>query len=444
MFSNKTFCALPWASIQINPSGNFKICCFSGNDGNHGVGKDENGNVMNILTHSIEDALNSDLHKQLRLAQSRNERHPVCQVCWKKEDANFQQIKAGMDFDHSESPLSHRIVRTFTHMSEFEDGITTESAPSVMQADGSIDHYPILLDIRFSNLCNAKCIQCEPQYSTLWYSDHIALTGSNKFNVGPKQYTITQEGNKYVTNMVRWHDDPRWWEQFERIKGRLRRVYITGGEPFVQPSHDEFLDRLIASGHSKNITLEYDTNLTAINSKIIERLSKFQAVRFSVSVDDTEKRYELIRYPSSWKTLLKNLEVVSKMDNVATSKITTCIGIPTVFAPIRLAETFVPLGYDKFPKRLLRSPDVYDLAYLPDEAKIQVIAKYQEADIPEKYKITTIGYLKNNLQKHSYQTCIERMDRFKTRMDKLDELRGTDWKDTMPDVAELLHKHINI
>lgn len=444
MFSDATFCALPWSSIQINPSGNFKICCFSGNDGNHGIGKDENGVVMNVLTHSIEDALNSDLHKQLRLAQSRNERHPVCDVCWKKEDANFRQIKAGMDYDHEESPLSHRIVRTFNHMPRYEDNISTEKAASRMKPDGSIDHYPILLDIRFSNLCNSKCIQCEPQYSTLWYSDHIALTGSNKFNVGPKQYTIRQEGNKYVTDMVRWHDDPRWWEQFDRIKGRLRRVYITGGEPFVQPSHDEFLDRLIASNVADQITLQYDTNLTVVNNKIIERLSKFEAVRFSVSVDDTEKRYELIRYPSSWNTLIRNLDTVSQLSNVAPSRITTCIGLPTVFAPMRLAETFIPMGYDKFPKRLLRSPDVYDLAYLPDESKVQVIQKYMEANIPEKYKITTIGYLKNNLRKHNHEKCLSFMNRFKQRMDKLDELRGTDWKDTMPDVVELLYKHINI
>ena len=95
MFQKDTFCILPWSSIQINPSGDFKICCFSGeynNDSasnlNHGMSVDDEGNVMNVMTHSIMDALNSETHKKIRLAQSRNERHPMCKVCWDRDDAN--------------------------------------------------------------------------------------------------------------------------------------------------------------------------------------------------------------------------------------------------------------------------------------------------------------------------------------------------------------------
>ena len=449
MFSNSTFCSLPWSSIQINPSGNFKICCFSGNVGakggnDHGIGKDDRGQVMNVLTHSIEDAMNSDLHKELRLAQSRNERHPVCTVCWKKEDANLRMMKEGYEYSPKDSSISHRIVNTFTHMPKYEDGIIANRASSVMKSDGSIENDPIFLDIRFSNLCNAKCIQCEPQYSTLWYSDHMALNNTDKFNVGHKEYTIKKEGNKLVTDMVRWHDDPKWWEQFERIKGRLRRVYITGGEPFIQPSHDEFLDRLIASGHSKNIFLEYDTNLTVINNKIIERFSKFQGIRLSVSVDDIEDRYELVRYPCSWQTLLKNLEAIRKVENIDASRLTTCTGIPTLYAAIRMYKFFAPMGFNRFPRRLLRSPAVYDLQYLPDEAKKIAIKTYIEADIPDQYKTVQIGYLKNSIGKVDYETCIHFLNAFKKRMDTLDSLRGTDWKNTMPDVVDLIGKYINI
>lgn len=449
MFSNATFCTLPWSSIQINPSGNFKICCFSGNKenggfDNHGIGKDADGNVMNVLTHSIEDALNSDLHKQLRLAQSRNEQHPVCQVCWQKENANFRAIRDGFEYDPRESALSHRIVRTFNHMPKYEENVDLNKAATMMKPDGSIDSVPIFLDIRFSNLCNSKCIQCEPQYSNLWYHDHMVLNNTDKFRVGPKEYTIRQEGNKLVSDMIRWHDDPRWWEQFERIKGKLRRVYITGGEPFVQPSHDELLDRLIASGLAQNVTLEYDTNLTAINNKIIDKLNQFQEVRFSVSVDDTEDRYELVRFPCKWETLLKNLKSVELIKNRKPHRLSICVGIPTVYAPIRMVKQFVPMGYDKLSRRLLRFPNVYDLQYLPDEAKKKVIQTYMDSDIPEKYKAIPVGYLKNTLGKVDHETCLIFLKGFKTRMDGLDNIRATDWKATMPDVVELIGKYINI
>ena len=54
-FNNKTFCTMPWSSIMILPSGDFKICCFTGHktpDGgdSHGVAIDDAGNTMNVLT----------------------------------------------------------------------------------------------------------------------------------------------------------------------------------------------------------------------------------------------------------------------------------------------------------------------------------------------------------------------------------------------------------
>jgi MoaA/NifB/PqqE/SkfB family radical SAM enzyme len=438
LFSKSTFCALPWSSIQINPSGNFKICCFSGNDGNHGVGKDENGDVMNIMTHSIEDALNSDLHKQLRLAQSRNERHPVCDVCWRREDANYREIADGAKINPKKQNISHRITRTFFHLADQKDAITTEQASSRMAPDGSIDSFPVLLDIRFSNLCNAKCIQCEPQYSTLWYNDHMELTGSDTFNVGPKEYKIIKQNNKLTTNMVRWHDTPEWWNQFERIKHKLKHIYITGGEPFVQPSHDEMLDRLIASNLAEDIIIEYDTNLTVINEKILNRLSKFKKIRFSVSVDDIEKRYELIRYPSSWKRLLENLKMVKTVVPTEDIRISMCVGIFDVYAPIRVVPFFSNLGHTTFPIRLLRSPSCYDLAYLPKEVQLHILEEYSKSDLDNRYKMTTVGYIKNNLDTHVLETRLSVINSFKQRMDTLDRLRGTDWKETFPEVADML------
>ena len=107
MFSNKTFCTLPFSSIQINSSGNYKVCCFTGEitenakvrggfQNNYGIALDKDGKVMHVLTHSIEEAINSETHKSLRLAQSKDERHPACHVCWVKDDghdSSYRQIR---------------------------------------------------------------------------------------------------------------------------------------------------------------------------------------------------------------------------------------------------------------------------------------------------------------------------------------------------------------
>lgn len=440
MFSKQTFCALPWASIQINPSGNFKICCFSGDDrtSDHGIGKDEStGEVMNILTHTFEEALNSDLHKELRLFQSENKRHPVCRVCWDKEDAN-KKLQQKEHFEpETVGGLSYRIGRTFTHMKDQENGVNLEDASKLMGLDGSINNLPIALDIRFSNLCNSKCIQCDPQYSSLWYSDHIALTGNNTFRVGPKEYHIQSEGNKLKSDFVRWHDSPIWWEQFETIKNRLLHLYITGGEPFLQPAHEEMLDRLISCGQAAKIRLVYDTNLTVINDKILQKLNQFKEVRFGISVDDTEKRYELIRYPSSWKRLNENILRLKKHSNMFCT-ITSCVGIFDVYAPMRVVPHFQNLGFDKFSFRLLRSPKCYDLRWYPRKAKDKIIKVYEESELRLQHKAMTLGYVKNTYNSHTEEVCAQNIQAFITRSDALDRLRGTDWKAAFPDVVELL------
>lgn len=437
-FSKDTFCALPWASIEINPSGNFRVCCFSGNDGNHGIGMDANGQVMNVLTHSIEASLNSDLHKELRLAQSRNERHPVCRVCWDKEDAHKRQ-KGDGDLYQMETAggISYRIGRTFFQMKDQENGVNLEDAAGLMQPDGAIDVIPIHLDIRFSNLCNSKCIQCEPQYSNLWYKDHMALTGSNSFWVGPKEYHIHEDGNRLKSDFVKWHDSPIWWDQFERIKHRLLHVYITGGEPFLQPSHDELLDRLIACGQAEKIRLVYDTNLTVINDKILSRLDQFKEVRFGISIDDIEERYELIRFPCSWSKLTENMARVKAYPNMKVT-LTSCVGLFDVYAPMRLVPHFQNLGYDKFSFRLLRSPECYDLAWYPTPIKDKILAAYDACGLHARYKAMVVGYIKNTYTKHSEIECYRGLRRFITRMDTLDKLRGTDWRATFPDTVDLL------
>ena len=196
MFNKDTYCVLPWSSIMITPSGDYKVCCFSGygslddpsenRDSIHGMCYDENGKVMNVLTHTIQDALNSKYNKQIRLSQSKNERHPMCNVCWTRDDANKFKLQP---------TTSLRNFRSFIQFVEIKDVVTMEKAPDVMQEDGSIiDVRPISLDLRFTNVCNMKCIMCNSKYSNQWYEDELKL-GNTKFSYGKKSYNLIKVGD---------------------------------------------------------------------------------------------------------------------------------------------------------------------------------------------------------------------------------------------------------
>jgi organic radical activating enzyme len=454
---------MPWSSILILPSGDFKICCFTGQElpnggDSHGIAFAEDGTTMNVLTHSIKEAMNSVYHKEIRAAQARGERHIACKVCWDRDDAAKRQ---------GVKPTSLRVVRTFDQNAEgaaryhpernrvggqpmlgsaIPDNASAWLIDPAINTDGSMkDIMPISLDIRFSNLCNAKCIMCEPLYSTLWYEDYERLTGQQFFNSGMKRYNIIKTpkvsgGNVYSSDMPEWRDDPRWWAQLDELAPHLQHVYITGGEPFLQPQHDKFLDRLIEAGYAKNIVLEYDTNLSVMNTKILERLTKFKDIILRISTDDVGARYELIRHPLKFDNLLSNM---AKLKDYGLDKkvdtITTCIGIYSMYAPMRMWETFAPMGYEKYFIRILVSPKAVDMAYLPRKIKEKVINDYDGNNaLPHFHKTHVAGYLKNNFDVIDDGKARAHMNSFVRYMEGLDKIRGTDWKSTFPEIVDLL------
>jgi len=439
---------MPWSSIMILPSGDFKICCFSGHhtktEYTHGVAVDDNGVVMNVLTHDIMEAMNSKWHKEIRLAQQKGERHPTCKVCWDRDDA---AATAGIQ------SVSLRVVRSYyqnvgSNMDRvggqcLTGSVTQDSAADTMNDDGSIGVMPISLDIRFSNLCNMKCIMCDSTYSNLWYEDHIAMTGKYTFLVGPKSYKIEKTpkvsgGHTYSTNMDAWNDDPRWWAQFDKIAPHLRHAYITGGEPFVQPVHDVFIQKLIERDYAKDIVLEYDTNMSVINPKILGMLKQFKDVIFRASIDDVGERYDLIRFPGKFDRVNKNMKMLEEFDMASNvSAISTCVGIYSVFAPIRLFNHFQPKG-NQLSIRTLRYPAQVDIANLPPSMKLKVIEAYQSSGIPELYQFPVVGYLKNNMNHVTEEQGKQKLQGFVAYMNSLDKLRGTDWKATFPEVVALL------
>lgn len=415
---------MPFNSIQIHPSGNFKICCFSGSSlGEHGIVQDENGVTMNIMTHDIKDAINSELHKNLRLAQSKNKRHSVCEVCWMRDDAANDSYRTGRtDF-----------------FKKYDTATTVETAATKMKLNGSIEPMLLSLDIRFGNLCNAKCIHCMPMYSNMWYEDHLRLYRTTKYTSGSETYEIYSKNGVLKSTMSdnKWWETERWWQQFDSIKENLRTIYVTGGEPFLVPAHDTMLDKLIEDGLCKNIDLEYDSNFSVINPKILSKLSKFKSVTISASFEDIEDRFELIRFPLKFDKVINNLKMV-KDYGVEISAVSSCLGIYTAFAPLRVVPYFQDLGFTEIRFRLLRAPIVYDLKWLNRKQKEIILNRYEKTNIGNKNTKMLIGYLENTLNESSDKM----LQQFVGHMNSLDKIRGTDWKKTMPDVVELVQEHI--
>lgn len=441
MFNEKSFCSIPWSTLEIGTFGEFKICQFSGNVPSseekyeyyekYTNCVDDDGNEMTIFTHTIQEALNSKYHKELRKAQQNGERHDHCLVCWDRDDAYER---------YGEESGSVRTYKSFIQLKPMENAITLDNVDQHASSDGYLDQMPISLDLRFTNICNMKCIMCYPYYSNSWYEDWIKLFGKSTFKAGKKVYEIKQENGVYKTDIEPWHDSERWFEQLDTIKHRIRHLYITGGEPFIVKGHEKLLDILIDAGVANKIVLEYDTNLSVINRRVLDKLKYFKKVELAISCDDIDERYEYIRFPGKFDSLLKNLELVQQYQNITVRNLSTCVGIYSVFSPIRLFQRFKLYNINI---RFLTAPFDFDPKYIPSDLKKKIIAKYRRAAMPDRFKNFVIGFFENNMNVHSEEECTEYMKKFIIYMESLDKIRGTDWKAVFPDIAELLDEYIS-
>lgn len=479
-FNLNSFCPESFNQLQIDSTGEYKICCLSVYSHDRGNALDQNNNIMNIATHSLSAAMNSETHKSHRLELSNNLKPQRCVNCYDSEDST-----RGYEFANkvkSINGISKRqgiLLRSAKQLPY----INVKDAYDATAEDGSIDTDNtklINLDLRFSNLCNLKCIMCDPGHSSLWYEDwdklartHTLLnsdgrsledyrtgidptTGKSQFWKGKyKVYNLTPDshGKLSIEDHQRWWESPRWWNQFEEASKTLKHIYFTGGEPLLVPSMIECLDRLINNGYAKDIILQYDTNLTVINKSVIEKWKHFKNVMLCISVDDTEEQYELIRFPGNYSKLKENILKI-KSEGISINHISGCIGIASPYSVLRMTELAKELDVNVF-MRYLYSPKWLNIQFLPKSAKEEIMQELEKhigfGNKNEHWIVSEINYLKSNLDLIPYlsEDTENNPEKFRTdalttfvkTMNNLDNIRGTDWKSVLQDVVRLFQIH---
>jgi hypothetical protein len=429
----KMFCKTVWNGLHILPDGYIRLCSIGENtraDLDMQRARDKDGVAMHILTHDIKDIMNSDKHKQVRALNIKDPTawSPHCDCCENREMVT--------GFDRTHPNKSRRI-----YLMGVEDGLNENNFAKLAKEDGTIDWMPSSLDIRFGNLCNQKCIMCNAAFSNLWYEEHFEFFKTNSFGQST-QITVTKDlksGKWLEPPELQWFEDPRWWPKFETMMPFLKHIYITGGEPMVTPAHDIMLDKLIESGFAKNIWLEYDSNCSAVNNKIVERWYHFKRVDIRASADAIENQYEVIRFGGKWEKFVTNIRKLKQYQKESNNKIrlmnvSTCFQIATSMSIIETEEWCKKEGVD-FHMRFLTGPSYHAVSSLSDAAKLKLRDHYaQHVDTSQK-ALMIVKYLNNQLGKHKPSA----VEQFKKFMDFLDTTRNTDWKKTFPDIIDLLN-----
>jgi len=145
------FCKTVWNGLHILPDGYIRLCSIGQNTDpklDMQRCRDRDGNVMHILTHSIQDIMNSDKHREVRRLNVADPTawSPHCDCCENRE------IVTGFDRSHKNKSRRVYLMRIEDDVAATEENHLSNG----MSEDGSIDWMPSSLDIRFGNLCNQK------------------------------------------------------------------------------------------------------------------------------------------------------------------------------------------------------------------------------------------------------------------------------------------------
>lgn len=356
-----TFCILPFVHLYSSTNGELRPCCIS-------ESFDDKPNIR----EGIESAFNSKEMKNLRKDMMNGVRNKVCDVCYKQEDLSLEssrdRFNKGLEFKQYEMP---EVGEDFSVPSDFQ-----------------------YIDIRFSNLCNFKCIMCTHEFSSQWYED----MGFSLYD--PSEY---QRNNTKIINI----SDNILDELIPHLS-KLKRIYFAGGEPLIMKENYNLLSFLIKNNPS-DISLHYNTNLSTLSyqgKSYMKLWEKFKRVHLAISCDGIGKVGEYQRVGFKTKKLMKNISEIKKLficsdvsDN--TNKFT--FGFQYTVTPINVYHIFDFMDY-MFKNDVIKN---YDEVYFSD-----TFGYYALENLSEIEKLKIKKFLKENIKRYDN-------DYFKSNIDKI-------------------------
>ena len=459
---SETFCILPWMHLSTRPNGHMRVCCTANassvgptNDkefgGEVGILKGADGKPANLNTSDFLSSWNNDYMKNTRLQMLKGEKPPSCLKCYKEEDAGHN---------------SKRMWET----AYWEKRVDLDTLLAETEEDGSTPPKIRYIDMRFGTKCNLKCVMCSPHDSSLWVKDWQELYPKIE-NENLKE--TMQWGNKGRQNdaTYNWHkENPVFWEQLYEQIPHMKQLYFAGGEPLIIDEHYDLLERVIEMGYADQMEIRYNSNGVEWRDDLFDLWKHFKLVRYHYSVDDIGDRNDYIRYPSEWG---RNEEVFRILDEQTGNNTEVTIACAVQALNIFYIPDFLkwklnfgfkkinmwPFGAGGINYHFVYHPPHLNVKILPEWFKDELERKYEdfipwweenwEKGVPSwhKGKVTVdewrdasygISRLRGMVKFAKSEDWSQRLPEFKEYITKLDELRGTDFRKTFPEMSKLL------
>lgn len=204
--------------------------------------------------------------QQIRSDMLAGKRTTACKKCWDLEDSRL---------------ISDRQLKNSAY-----DFYADKDIRLVEESCKNGDFNQQIIKLYTSNLCNSTCVTCSPHLSTAWATlsqvkTHISIDNNTIFNLPFKDIVM---------------------------------LNFVGGEPFYEKKNFKILEQLIEVDNTKCFISMTTNGSVDLTNEQIDILSKFKNLNFCVSIDGIGPRFEYLRYPLKWNTLLDNLKLYKQLN----------------------------------------------------------------------------------------------------------------------------------
>lgn len=440
----KVFCGVPWNHVSTNASGTIRMCCQMINPDSK-PGEENYGTVFKddgtALTTADDIAINRNAQawKTIRKQMLLGQRPELCKLCWDEEDNGIGSRREWT-------------INTFSDV--FERAVEfTNPDGSIKHEDFPIEHW----DLRFGNKCNLACRSCGPTDSDLWYKDWVALQGKNTFynrGVGDIEIIIDENGKASVNNSpFEWFEKTNLLTNIQQNMSNVKRFYFTGGEPTINHTHRKLLQYAIDNNYAKDIILDYNTNMAGVPAAIFEQWKQFKEVNLGMSIDGIYEHFEYIRHPGKWSTAYKNMCRIDREPGFEHLKasVTMTVSIMNVLHILDMQWWMREQNWNHIQHSII----VHNL-YGPKHLNIQLLSNNMKKYITDRY-YRFIEHIKKQWPEDNawhnlveirlnsiltYMNSVESNENdwklFLTNTENLDKIRNENWKESLPEIQQMI------
>lgn len=365
---NKNFCVVPWTGIEINSDGEVMTCAQGATT------------LGNIQEQSLEEVLNAKPIKDIKKNMLANKPDANCFRCTRRQihDKNFTYLR-----DHYNKLL-------------VKDDVNYND----------IDEFKLhTVDLHWSNVCNLRCIMCNPKQSSLVAKDDgVFIKPIEEQNIQTIIKTVVE--NQY----------------------NMREVYLSGGEPFYIPYNIELMKRI----ENKDIPLRINTNMQwNKNNRLFQVLKDFTNVHITVSADAVSDKFEYIRNGASWSDFIDNIDYVRQNTTfkIRMNTIFSIMNADTI--PDLIMHFYNELDIKDITINLLLKPKEMDARNYPSHKKGALIKKLESLLT----LATDNKNLSSNIENCIMQLNLPNQHEYNDALDHYTRKHKQDWREVFVDLV---------